>query len=153
MPELESDKRIYVAIILILASCIFDMLDGRLARLGGTDSPFGREFDSLADIVSFGVAPALMVHRIVLHQFTTTGWIIASAYLICGALRLARFNQRRRRPIMAPRPRSSPASPSPRPRASSPRSPSFSSISDDRIESIRYPANGCCLRSCSSSPG
>ena len=53
----------------ILASCIFDLLDGRLARLGGNESPFGREFDSLADIVSFGVAPALMVYRIVLHEF------------------------------------------------------------------------------------
>ncbi len=56
------------------------------------ESPFGREFDSLADIVSFGVAPALMVHRIVLHPFKTIGWVIASVYLICGALRLARFN-------------------------------------------------------------
>ena len=91
-PESQADSRIYLAIILILASCIFDVLDGRLARLGGAESPFGREFDSLADVVSFGVAPALMVHRIVLHQFTKTGWIIASAYLICGALRLARFN-------------------------------------------------------------
>jgi CDP-diacylglycerol--serine O-phosphatidyltransferase len=87
-----ADDRIYLAIGLILASCIFDLLDGRLARLGGAESPFGREFDSLADVVSFGVAPALMVHRIVLHQFTKTGWIIASIYLICGALRLARFN-------------------------------------------------------------
>jgi CDP-diacylglycerol--serine O-phosphatidyltransferase len=88
----QADGKIYLAIWLILASCIFDLLDGRLARLGGAESPFGREFDSLADVVSFGVAPALMVHRIVLHQFTKTGWIIASIYLICGALRLARFN-------------------------------------------------------------
>ncbi len=80
------------AIWCILASCIFDALDGRLARLGGHESPFGREFDSLADIVSFGVAPALMVYRIVLHEFPNAGWIIASVYLICGALRLARFN-------------------------------------------------------------
>jgi CDP-diacylglycerol---serine O-phosphatidyltransferase len=87
-----SEGKIYLAIWLILASCVFDLLDGRLARLGGAESPFGREFDSLADIVSFGVAPALMVHRIVLHQFTQTGWIIASVYLICGAMRLARFN-------------------------------------------------------------
>lgn len=87
-----SDGKIYLAIWLILASCIFDLLDGRLARLGGAESAFGREFDSLADVVSFGVAPALMVHRIVLHQFTTMGWIVASIYLICGALRLARFN-------------------------------------------------------------
>ena len=84
--------KVHVAIWLILASCIFDMLDGRLARLGGTDSPFGREFDSLADIVSFGVAPALMVYAVVLYEFHRTGWIIASVYLVCGALRLARFN-------------------------------------------------------------
>jgi CDP-diacylglycerol--serine O-phosphatidyltransferase len=84
--------KFHAAIWLILASCIFDLLDGRLARLGGRESPFGREFDSLADIVSFGVAPALMVYRIVLHEFPRTGWIIASLYLICGALRLARFN-------------------------------------------------------------
>lgn len=88
----QADGKIYLAIGLILASCIFDLLDGRLARLGGAESPFGREFDSLADVVSFGVAPALLVHRIVLHQLTQSGWIIASIYLICGALRLARFN-------------------------------------------------------------
>ena len=82
----------HTAIWLILASCLFDALDGRLARLGGHDSPFGREFDSLADIVSFGVAPALMVYRIVLHEFPRTGWLVASLYLVCGALRLARFN-------------------------------------------------------------
>ena len=55
-------SKVHFAIWLILASCVFDLLDGRLARLGGTDSDFGREFDSLADIVSFGVAPALMVY-------------------------------------------------------------------------------------------
>ncbi|EDY22138.1 CDP-diacylglycerol/serine O-phosphatidyltransferase [Chthoniobacter flavus Ellin428] len=84
--------KFHFAIWCILASCIFDALDGRLARLGGHESPFGREFDSLADIVSFGVAPALMVYRIVLHEFPNVGWLIASVYLICGALRLARFN-------------------------------------------------------------
>lgn len=89
--SLAGDK-FYAAIWLILASCAFDALDGRLARLGGNESAFGREFDSLADIVSFGVAPALMVYRIVLHEFPRTGWLIASLYLICGALRLARFN-------------------------------------------------------------
>jgi CDP-diacylglycerol--serine O-phosphatidyltransferase len=80
------------AIWCILAACIFDLLDGRLARLGGTDSDFGREFDSLADIVSFGVAPALLVSRVVLRDFDRLGWLVASVYLICGALRLARFN-------------------------------------------------------------
>jgi CDP-diacylglycerol--serine O-phosphatidyltransferase len=82
----------HTAIWFILAACVFDLLDGRLARLGGQDSPFGREFDSLADIVSFGLAPALMVYRIVLQEFPRVGWIVASIYLVCGALRLARFN-------------------------------------------------------------
>src|SRR5918997_350794 len=59
----------HTAVWYILGACIFDLLDGRLARLGGHDSPFGREFDSLADIVSFGLAPALMVYRIVLEEF------------------------------------------------------------------------------------
>lgn len=84
------------ALFFILLACIFDLLDGRVARMGGYESPFGREFDSLADIVSFGVAPAFLVHRIVLKdvfvKHPEIGWFIASIYLICGALRLARFN-------------------------------------------------------------
>ena len=88
--------RIREALFFILLACIFDLLDGRVARWGGAESPFGREFDSLADLISFGAAPAFLVHRIVLkdvfinHQ--ELGWFIASMYLICGALRLARFN-------------------------------------------------------------
>ena len=85
-------QKFHDAIWFILAACIFDMLDGRLARLGGHDSPFGREFDSLADIVSFGLAPALLVYQIVLGEFHNLGWMIAFVYLACGALRLARFN-------------------------------------------------------------
>ncbi|HEY1173423.1 MAG TPA: CDP-diacylglycerol--serine O-phosphatidyltransferase [Verrucomicrobiae bacterium] len=84
------------ALFFILLACIFDLLDGRVARMGGHESPFGREFDSLADVVSFGVAPAFLVHRIVLHDVFVNnaqiGWFIAAMYLICGALRLARFN-------------------------------------------------------------
>jgi CDP-diacylglycerol--serine O-phosphatidyltransferase len=80
------------AIWFILGAFVFDFLDGRLARLGGHESPFGREFDSLADIVSFGLAPALMVYRIVLQEFPRACWIIAFVYLACGGLRLARFN-------------------------------------------------------------
>ena len=80
------------AIAWILGACVFDLLDGRLARLGGRESPFGREFDSLADVVSFGVAPALLAYDIVLHDFHKTGWVIAFFYLLCGTLRLARFN-------------------------------------------------------------
>ena len=87
---------IYKALFLILLACIFDLLDGRVARMGGSESPFGRDFDSLADIVSFGAAPAFLVHRIVLKgvfvQHPQLGWFIASVYLLCGAFRLARFN-------------------------------------------------------------
>ena len=88
---------IYTALFLILLACIFDLLDGRVARMGGSESPFGREFDSLADLVSFGVAPAFLVHRVVLHhalpeEYAGLGWFIASIYLVCGAFRLARFN-------------------------------------------------------------
>lgn len=87
---------IKTALAFILLACIFDLLDGRLARWGGAESPFGREFDSLADLISFGVAPAFLVHRIVLKDVFSThpevGWFIASIYLICGALRLARYN-------------------------------------------------------------
>jgi CDP-diacylglycerol--serine O-phosphatidyltransferase len=84
------------AIFFIILACIFDLLDGRVARMGGYESPFGREFDSLADIISFGAAPAFLVHRVVLRDFFAShpefGWFIASVYLICGAFRLARFN-------------------------------------------------------------
>ena len=87
---------IHTALFLILLACIFDLFDGRVARMGGNESPFGREFDSLADIVSFGAAPAFLVHRIVLAgvfvERPQLGWFIASVYLICGAFRLARFN-------------------------------------------------------------
>src|SRR6476659_5795198 len=82
----------HAAIWFILGACIFDLLDGRLARLGGHDSAVGREFDSLADVISFGLAPALMVYRIVLLAFPRVGWVVAFVYLLCGALRLARFN-------------------------------------------------------------
>lgn len=81
----------YDAIAFILGACVFDVLDGRVARFGGFESPFGREFDSLADIVSFGMAPALLVYQIVLAGFDW-GWLIAFFYLLCGGLRLARFN-------------------------------------------------------------
>ena len=88
--------QINLALIFILLACVCDLFDGRVARWGGAESPFGREFDSLADLISFGVAPAFLVHRIVLRdvfvQHPELGWFIASIYLICGAFRLARFN-------------------------------------------------------------
>ena len=87
-----SIDKFHDAIWFILGACVFDVLDGRVARLGGHESPFGQEFDSLADIVSFGVAPALLVYKIVLYEFDRVGLLIAFVYLACGALRLARFN-------------------------------------------------------------
>jgi CDP-diacylglycerol--serine O-phosphatidyltransferase len=84
------------ALFLILLACIFDLFDGRVARMGGRESPFGREFDSLADIISFGAAPAFLVHRIlladVMRNVPELGWFISFVYLMCGAFRLARFN-------------------------------------------------------------
>ena len=86
------------AVWFILAAVLFDSLDGRLARMGGRTSLFGAEFDSLADVVSFGVAPALMVFFLILapradyQWFRELGWLIAFIYLLCGAVRLARFN-------------------------------------------------------------
>jgi CDP-diacylglycerol---serine O-phosphatidyltransferase len=89
-------SQIKVALGFILLACIFDLFDGRVARMGGVESPFGREFDSLADLISFGVAPAFLVHRVVLKDVVEGhpewGWFIASVYLLCGAFRLARFN-------------------------------------------------------------
>ena len=87
---------IKLALGFILLACILDLFDGRVARMGGVESPFGREFDSLADLISFGAAPAFLVHRVVLKDVVEGhpefGWFIASIYLLCGAFRLARFN-------------------------------------------------------------
>ncbi len=86
------------AIWLIFGAAAFDMLDGRLARMGGRESLFGAEFDSLADIVSFGIAPALLVFFLILSPtqgypvFREIGWFFAFIYLLCAAIRLARFN-------------------------------------------------------------
>ena len=95
------------ALFFILLACVFDLLDGRVARMGGTESAFGREFDSLADLISFGAAPAFLVHRIVLKDVflphPEVGWFIASVYLICGALRLARFNCLSQKPPEGPK--------------------------------------------------
>ena len=82
------------ATYLIFAACIFDLLDGRVARMCKSDGPFGREFDSIADVVSFGIAPAMLLAQAVLFNLEVPylGWAIAVLYLLCAALRLARFN-------------------------------------------------------------
>ncbi|HJV65583.1 MAG TPA: CDP-diacylglycerol--serine O-phosphatidyltransferase [Geomonas sp.] len=80
------------AALWILASSIFDGLDGKVARLTGTSSKFGVEFDSLADVVSFGAAPGLLVYCWALKPFGRVGWLAGFLFLACAALRLARFN-------------------------------------------------------------
>ena len=76
----------------ILLAAIFDGLDGKVARLTGTSSKFGVELDSLADVISFGVAPGVLLYLWALRPFGKLGWLAAFLYVICGALRLARFN-------------------------------------------------------------
>ncbi len=86
------------AVWFIFGAAVFDSLDGRLARLGGRESLFGAEFDSLADVVSFGIAPALMMFFLILSPsqgipwFRNIGWFVGFVYLLCAAMRLARFN-------------------------------------------------------------
>jgi CDP-diacylglycerol--serine O-phosphatidyltransferase len=80
------------AAMAIVAAAIFDGLDGRVARMTGTTTRFGVEYDSLADVIAFGVAPAFLVYGWALSGFGRWGWLAAFLYLICGALRLARFN-------------------------------------------------------------
>ena len=76
----------------ILMAAILDGLDGRVARLTHTESRFGVEYDSLADLISFGVAPAVLAYTWALKPFGRFGWLAAFLFLACGALRLARFN-------------------------------------------------------------
>lgn len=86
------------AVWFILGAAAFDTLDGRLARMGGRESLFGAEFDSLADVVSFGFAPTLMMFFFILSPsqgipwFRNVGWFVGFAFLLCAAMRLARFN-------------------------------------------------------------
>ena len=86
------------AVYFIFGASLFDMLDGRLARMGGRESLFGAEFDSLADVVSFGLSPALLMFCLILAPsqqfpwFREIGWFVGFVYLLCAAMRLARFN-------------------------------------------------------------
>jgi CDP-diacylglycerol--serine O-phosphatidyltransferase len=80
------------AALLIVFALFFDMLDGRVARLTKTESAFGLQIDSLADVVSFGVAPALLAYRASLERLGWIGVAVAFCFLACGAIRLARFN-------------------------------------------------------------
>ncbi|MFH1994345.1 MAG: CDP-diacylglycerol--serine O-phosphatidyltransferase [Nitrospinota bacterium] len=86
------NKNFYHAAWAILVATIFDALDGRVARWTHATSDFGVQYDSLSDLVSFGMAPALLVYMWVLQPFGRIGWLAAFLFVICAALRLARFN-------------------------------------------------------------
>lgn len=86
------DGRYEMAAYSIVIAAFFDGMDGRVARLTHTNSRFGLEFDSLADVVSFGVSPALMIYLYALRQYGRIGWMVAFLFVAGGALRLARFN-------------------------------------------------------------
>ncbi|HAR95307.1 MAG TPA: CDP-diacylglycerol--serine O-phosphatidyltransferase [Deltaproteobacteria bacterium] len=86
------DKRFVHGAIAIFVSAIFDALDGRVARMTGSTSRFGVEYDSLSDVIAFGVAPGLLVYMWALKGYGRFGWLAAFLYVACGALRLARFN-------------------------------------------------------------
>ena len=90
---IESSRGHYeIAALLIIAAAVLDGLDGRIARLTGTTSEFGVEFDSMADISSFGIAPAFLSYEWALQPFNRVGWLIAFLFVACAATRLARFN-------------------------------------------------------------
>jgi CDP-diacylglycerol--serine O-phosphatidyltransferase len=81
-----------IAAVTILIAVVLDSLDGRIARMTHTASKFGGEYDSLCDLVAFGVAPAILIYNWSLLSYGKLGWLAAFLFVVCGALRLARFN-------------------------------------------------------------
>lgn len=86
------DNQFQMAAIMVLFAMVLDGMDGRLARRLDAASPFGKELDSLSDLVSFGVAPAILVYALKMKTFGVVGLVICIAFALCGAIRLARFN-------------------------------------------------------------
>lgn len=85
-------QEFYKACMLILLGAVFDSVDGRVARMTGTQSSFGEQFDSLSDLISFGIAPSIIFYNKFLLESGRLGMVVAFLFLLCGALRLARFN-------------------------------------------------------------
>jgi len=85
-------EKFVVAAVAILVSLVMDGLDGRIARMTNTTSKFGAEYDSLADLVAFGVAPSILAYKWAMLFYGKWGWIAAFMFVVCGALRLARYN-------------------------------------------------------------
>ncbi|GIP55726.1 MULTISPECIES: CDP-diacylglycerol--serine O-phosphatidyltransferase [Paenibacillus] len=88
------DGRFSLAAIMVIVAMLLDGLDGRVARALNCQSEFGKQLDSLSDIISFGIAPALIMYLISFHDLPQTGlvWVVTAIFPMCGALRLARFN-------------------------------------------------------------
>ncbi|KAF7600848.1 MAG: CDP-diacylglycerol--serine O-phosphatidyltransferase [Candidatus Dactylopiibacterium carminicum] len=86
------NDRFDLAAVAIFIAMVLDGLDGRVARLTNTQSAFGAEYDSLSDMVAFGVAPALVIYEWSMKDLGKLGWMAAFLYCVCAALRLARFN-------------------------------------------------------------
>ena len=100
-----ADDDFYRSALLIIFAMFFDSLDGRVARMTRTQSAFGLQIDSLADVVSFGVAPSLLIYKWALSPLGTVGIVICFAFCACGAIRLARFN------VLSMREKGAPAKP------------------------------------------
>src|SRR5437868_4145147 len=96
-----SGDNFYRAAVAIFFGNFFDAFDGRVARMTRTQSEFGVELDSLADVITFGVAPAILVYKWALYELGFLGMAIAAVYAACGAIRLARFNVLARSPWCA----------------------------------------------------
>jgi CDP-diacylglycerol--serine O-phosphatidyltransferase len=85
-------ERFHLAAVAILLAAVFDVFDGKVAKFSGTTSKFGMQYDSLADLVSFGIAPALLAFSWALRPYGKFGWLAAFLFVACGAIRLARYN-------------------------------------------------------------
>jgi CDP-diacylglycerol---serine O-phosphatidyltransferase len=105
LSKAEAEGDFYKAAMLLIYAMFFDMMDGRVARLTKTQSAFGLQLDSLADVISFGVAPALLVYRWVLYRHPVAGLLAAFMFVACAAVRLARFN------VLSSSPRGTPVKP------------------------------------------
>lgn len=92
MPERAPRFGFDIAALLVFVAGILDALDGRIARLVGTESDFGKEYDSLADVFTFGATPALLTYLWGLSEWGRVGWLVPFFFLVCTATRLARFN-------------------------------------------------------------
>ena len=87
-----TENDVYRAAVLLIFAMLFDLMDGRVARMTKTQSAFGLQIDSLADVISFGVAPAMLLYKWVLYRLPVPGLLAAFLYVACAAIRLARFN-------------------------------------------------------------